>query len=80
VGPDGQFVTVIPYQEDDALALAKLRNLAAMTPTSADWLSLCGWRSEQFEYVKNLLGCRAAPDLLKSAVSSALRRSALRAY
>jgi hypothetical protein len=36
VGPDGQFVTVIPYQEDDALVLAKLRNVAAMTPTSAD--------------------------------------------
>ena len=69
VGPDGQFVAVIPYQEDDALALAKLRNLAATTPTSADWLSLCRWRSEQFEYVKNLLGCRAAPDSLKPAVS-----------
>jgi protein SCO1 len=34
MGPDGQFVTVIPYQEDDASALAKLRNLLAMTPTS----------------------------------------------
>ena len=65
VGPDGQFVTVIPYQEDDASALAKLRNLAATTPTSADWLSLCRWRSEQFEYVENLLGCRAAPNSLK---------------
>lgn len=32
--PDGRFVTVIPYQEDDASALAKLRNLAAMTPVS----------------------------------------------
>jgi hypothetical protein len=46
------------------LVLAKLRNLAAMTPTSADWLSLCRWRSEQLEYVKNLVGCRAAPHLL----------------
>jgi protein SCO1 len=34
MGPDAQFVTVIPYQEDDASALAKLRNLASMTPTS----------------------------------------------
>ena len=34
MGPDGKFVTVIPYQEDDASALAKLRNLAALTPTS----------------------------------------------
>jgi protein SCO1 len=29
-----KFVTVIPYQEDDASALAKLGNLAAATPTS----------------------------------------------
>jgi protein SCO1 len=34
MGPDGQFVTVIPYQEDDASALTKLRKLLAMTPTS----------------------------------------------
>jgi protein SCO1/2 len=32
--PDDKFVTVIPYQEDDASALAKLKNLAARTPTS----------------------------------------------
>jgi protein SCO1/2 len=32
--PDNKFVTVIPYQEDDASALAKLKNLAARTPTS----------------------------------------------
>lgn len=32
--PDGKFVTVIPYQEDNSSALAKLRSLAAMTPTS----------------------------------------------
>jgi protein SCO1 len=31
MGPDAQFVTVIPYQEDDASALAKLRNLVSMT-------------------------------------------------
>jgi protein SCO1/2 len=31
---DGKFVTVIPYQEDDASATAKLKNLAALTPTS----------------------------------------------
>jgi cytochrome oxidase Cu insertion factor (SCO1/SenC/PrrC family) len=34
MGPDGKFVTVIPYQEDDASATAKLKNLAALTPTS----------------------------------------------
>ena len=34
MGPDGKFVTVIPYQEDDAAALAKLRNLVSMAPTS----------------------------------------------
>ena len=34
MGPDGKFVTVIPYQEDDASALGKLKNLAALTPTS----------------------------------------------
>jgi protein SCO1/2 len=34
MGPDGKFVTVIPYQEDDASAIAKLKNLAALTPTS----------------------------------------------
>jgi cytochrome oxidase Cu insertion factor (SCO1/SenC/PrrC family) len=32
--PDGKFVTVIPYQEDDASAIAKLKNLAVPTPTS----------------------------------------------
>jgi protein SCO1 len=31
---DGKFDTVIPYQEKDATALAKLRNLAAATPSS----------------------------------------------
>lgn len=34
MGPDNRFVTVIPYQEDDASALAKLKNLATLTPTS----------------------------------------------
>jgi protein SCO1 len=34
MGPDGKLVTVIPYQEDDASATAKLKNLAALTPTS----------------------------------------------
>jgi protein SCO1/2 len=34
MGPDNNFVTVIPYQEDDASAIAKLKNLAALTPTS----------------------------------------------
>jgi protein SCO1 len=33
-GPEDEFVTVIPYQEDDAAALAKLRNLVSMAPTS----------------------------------------------
>jgi protein SCO1 len=32
--PDDTFVTIIPYQEDDASALAKLKNLAARTPMS----------------------------------------------
>ncbi len=31
---DDKFVTIIPYQEDDASALAKLKNLMASTPTS----------------------------------------------
>jgi protein SCO1/2 len=30
----GAFDTVIPYQEDDASAVAKLKSLAATTPTS----------------------------------------------
>ncbi len=34
VGPDGKLVTVIAYQENDAAALAKLRNLASSAPTS----------------------------------------------
>jgi protein SCO1/2 len=34
MGPDGKLVTVIPYQEDDASATAKLKNLTALTPTS----------------------------------------------
>jgi protein SCO1 len=34
MGPDGKLVTAIPYQEDDASAIAKLKNLAALTPTS----------------------------------------------
>jgi protein SCO1 len=34
MGPDNKFVTIIPYQEDDASAIAKLKNLAALTPTS----------------------------------------------
>jgi cytochrome oxidase Cu insertion factor (SCO1/SenC/PrrC family) len=32
MGSDGKFVTVIPYQEDDASASAKLRNVASLTP------------------------------------------------
>jgi protein SCO1 len=32
--PDGKLVTVIPYQEDDASAISKLKNLAALAPTS----------------------------------------------
>jgi protein SCO1 len=34
MGPDNKFVTVIPYQEADASAIAKLKNLATLTPTS----------------------------------------------
>src|SRR5579862_9926573 len=34
MGPDDKFVTVIPYQEDDASAVAKLKNLVTSTPTS----------------------------------------------
>jgi len=34
MGPDGKLVTAIPYQENDASALAKLRKLAAMAPRS----------------------------------------------
>jgi protein SCO1/2 len=34
MGSDSKFVTVIPYQEDDASALAKLRNVVSLTPTS----------------------------------------------
>jgi protein SCO1 len=34
MGPDDKFVTVIAYQEADASALAKLRNLVALTPSS----------------------------------------------
>jgi protein SCO1 len=34
MGPNGKFVSVIAYQEDDASALAKLRNLVATLPSS----------------------------------------------
>jgi protein SCO1 len=34
MGPDGKFVTMIAYQEDDASALAKLRRVVSPTPTS----------------------------------------------
>jgi len=34
MGPDGKFVNVIAYQEADASAIAKLKNLVAMTPSS----------------------------------------------
>ncbi len=34
MGPDGKFVNVIAYQETDPSALAKLRNLVALTPSS----------------------------------------------
>lgn len=34
MGPNDKFVTLIRYQEDDASALAKLRKLAAIAPTS----------------------------------------------
>ena len=34
MGPDNKFVTVIPYQENDASALAKLTNLVSTAPTS----------------------------------------------
>lgn len=34
MGPDNKFVTIIAYRESDASAVGKLRNLAALTPTS----------------------------------------------
>jgi protein SCO1 len=34
MGPDNKFVTIIPYQEDDASAIGKLKNLAALAPMS----------------------------------------------
>ena len=34
MGPDGKLMTVIPYQEADSTAIAKLKNLAALTPMS----------------------------------------------
>jgi protein SCO1 len=34
MGPEGNFVTVIPYKEDDAVAIAKLKNLTGLAPTS----------------------------------------------
>lgn len=34
MGPDNKFITVIPYRESDASAIGKLKNLAALTPTS----------------------------------------------
>jgi protein SCO1 len=34
MGPDGKGVSVIPYQEDDASAIGKLKNLAALTSAS----------------------------------------------
>ena len=34
MGSDGKFVSIIAYQENDATALAKLRNLATLVPSS----------------------------------------------
>lgn len=34
MGPEGKFVTVIPYQEAETSAIGKLKNLAALTPKS----------------------------------------------
>jgi protein SCO1 len=34
MGPDGKLMSVIPYQEDDTSAIAKLKNLASLIPTS----------------------------------------------
>jgi cytochrome oxidase Cu insertion factor (SCO1/SenC/PrrC family) len=34
MGPDGRFVNVIAYQENDASALTKLKNLVEITPSS----------------------------------------------
>lgn len=34
MGPDGKFVSMIGYQENDVSALTKLRNLVALTPSS----------------------------------------------
>ena len=34
MGPEGKLVTVIAYQEDDASAIAKLKNLLSLTPSS----------------------------------------------
>jgi protein SCO1 len=34
MGPDGKFISMIAYQENDASAIAKLRNLIALTPSS----------------------------------------------
>jgi protein SCO1 len=34
MGPDGKFISMIAYQENDASAVVKLRNLVALTPSS----------------------------------------------
>jgi protein SCO1 len=34
MGPDGKFVSMIAYQENNASAVVKLRNLVALTPSS----------------------------------------------
>ena len=34
MGSDNKFITMIAYQENDASALAKLRNVISLTPTS----------------------------------------------
>jgi protein SCO1 len=34
MGPNNKFITVIPYRESDTSAIGKLKNLAALTPTS----------------------------------------------
>jgi len=34
MSPDGKFISMIAYQESDASALARLRNLIALTPSS----------------------------------------------
>ena len=73
MGSDDKLVTVIPYQEADASAIAKLKNLAVPTPTSSArkcYNADAGCRSPMSVFLRKRRGSRiqAARPMGESAI------------